>query len=176
MSGPKRSAGVCILIAVAAFVISGTVFVCSNKLDLPHTLPIIVTPSGGNRVEVQFVGEALCPDCASFTTKILEPIFTTGLNDLINLKYLGWGNAKNESGNVVCQHGPRECELNKVLNCAQHHSSSQEEFFNFLYCLEKKAFISSEKDVLEVCSADSKLSEKDIRECTAGKLGTDRTS
>lgn len=73
-------------------------------------------------VRVQFVGESLCPDCAAFTTDILDPVYTSDLKDIVDLDYIGWGNAKNTSGTPECQHGPRECKLNKVLNCAEHYS------------------------------------------------------
>ena len=73
-------------------------------------------------VRVQFVGESLCPDCAAFTTDILDPVYRSDLKDIVDLDYIGWGNAKNTSGTPECQHGPRECKLNKVLNCAEHYS------------------------------------------------------
>ena len=71
---------------------------------------------------MQFIGESLCPDCAAFTTDILDPVYRSKLRDIVDLDYVGWGNAKNSSGKVECQHGPRECKLNKALNCAQHYS------------------------------------------------------
>jgi hypothetical protein len=73
-------------------------------------------------VRVQFIGESLCPDCAAFTTDVLDPVYRSKLKDIVDLDYVGWGNAKNSSGKVECQHGPRECKLNKALNCAQHYS------------------------------------------------------
>ena len=73
-------------------------------------------------VRVQFIGESLCPDCAAFTTEILDPVYRSDLKHIVDLDYIGWGNAKNTSGTPECQHGPRECKLNKALNCAQHYS------------------------------------------------------
>ncbi|EIE23002.1 GILT-domain-containing protein, partial [Coccomyxa subellipsoidea C-169] len=128
---------------------------------------------GGKPVRIQFVGESLCPDCAAYTTKVLEPIFSSGLKDLIELDYVGWGNAKNTSGEVECQHGPRECDLNIALNCAQQLSKSQEDFFDFLYCLEREAFSSTGTEVLQTCSNSGRLSEKALRECSTGKLGAE---
>lgn len=122
-------------------------------------------------VKVEFIGESLCPDCAAYTTKILHDVFTSGLNELIELNYIAWGNAKNESGKIMCQHGPRECDLNIALNCAQHISESQEVFFTFLDCLEREAFGDGDKDLLQTCSSDAQLSVEDVKECTEGKLG-----
>ena len=93
-----------------------------------HTLSprnhFISSQAPQKKVAVQFIGESLCPDCAAFTD-ILEPIFEAGLGRLIDLDYVGWGNARNSSGKVLCQHGPRECELNRALNCAQRLAAAR---------------------------------------------------
>ena len=89
----------------------------------------------------------------------------------MQLDYVGWGNAKNSSGGVTCQHGPRECELNKALNCAQRLAASQEAFFKFLYCLESTAFGSSSEDVLQTCSGDAGVDKGELQDCTYGSLG-----
>ena len=73
-------------------------------------------------VRVEFIGESLCPDCAAFTTEILDPVYRSDIKDIVDLVYVGWGNAKNSSGAPECQHGARECKLNKALNCARHYS------------------------------------------------------
>ena len=171
MSGPERRVVVCIVFSLAAFVASGSLLLRSMGSELAHTFPTTLGSSKHNRVQVQFIGEALCPDCAAFTSKVLEPVFSSGLNDLIDLDYVGWGNAKNESGDIKCQHGPRECELDIVLNCAQHLSKSQEVFFGFLACLEREAFKANSADVLQLCTNDGKLSEVALRECAYGQRG-----
>ncbi|CAL5222006.1 g4296 [Coccomyxa viridis] len=116
-------------------------------------------------------GESLCPDCAAFTTDILDPVYRSDLKHVVDLDYIAWGNAKNASGSPECQHGPRECKLNKALNCAQHYSRTQEDFFIFLLCLEKTAFSTGDDEVLEICSSHANLSEKNLRHCMEGKLG-----
>jgi hypothetical protein len=176
MSGRERGVGVCIVISLAAFVISGSLLLRSLGPHLTHTFPVSLRSLHTKPVRVQFIGESLCPDCAAFTTKVLEPIFSSGLQDFIKLDYVGWGNAKNSSDEVVCQHGPRECELNIALNCAQHLSKSQEDFFEFLYCLEREAFSSSGTEVLQTCANSGKLSEKALRDCSTGKLGASTVS
>lgn len=37
---------------------------------------------------------------------------------------------------VQCQHGPSECALNRVINCATHHYPSQATWLPFVDCLE----------------------------------------
>ena len=81
-----------------------------------------VQDSAAAAVKVTFIGESLCPDCAAFTTDVLDPMYSSDLKEFVNLDYVGWGNAKNNSGTIECQHGRRECKLNKALNCAQHKS------------------------------------------------------
>ncbi|BDA49959.1 probable Gamma-interferon-inducible lysosomal thiol reductase [Coccomyxa sp. Obi] len=171
MSGPERRFVFCIVFSLAAIVASGSLLLRSRSLDLGQSLPITTGSSKSHPVRVDFIGEALCPDCAAFTAKVLEPIFSSGLSELINFDFVGWGNAKNNSGEIKCQHGPKECELNIVLNCAQHLSKSQEVFFSFLSCLEKKAFRESSADVLQSCTSDEKLSEKALQECAFGGQG-----
>lgn len=172
MSGLERSFVVCVVFSLTGFVASGSLLLRSRSLDRSQILPITAESSQSHPVRVQFIGEALCPDCAAFTAKVLEPIFSSGLSDLIDFDFIGWGNAKNNSGEIKCQHGPKECELNIVLNCARHLSKSQEVFFSFLSCLEKKAFHASSADVLQLCTSDEKISEKALHECTFGGQGT----
>jgi interferon gamma-inducible protein 30 len=132
---------------------------------------VISSQTAQKKVAVQFIGESLCPDCAAFTDNVLEPVFAAGLDQLIDLDYVGWGNAKNSSGKVACQHGPRECELNRALNCAQRLAASQAAFFKFLFCLERTAFSTSSDGVLRSCSGDAAVDVHALRECTYGSLG-----
>jgi interferon gamma-inducible protein 30 len=145
-------------------------------LLLTSTWTIHADKAEPQSVKVNFIGESLCPDCAAFTTKVLHNVFSSGLNDLIELNYLGWGNAKNQSGTVTCQHGPRECKLNIALNCAQHFSKSQEAFFTFLDCLEREAFSKDDKEVLLTCSNNADIPVDDVLECTNGDLGKSSVS
>ena len=62
--------------------------------------------------------------CAAYTTNVLGPVYKSELKGIVDLDYVGWGNAKNSSGSISCQHGSRECKLNKALNCAQHECRS----------------------------------------------------
>ncbi|CAL8465514.1 g5050 [Coccomyxa elongata] len=110
MSGLERSFVVCIVFSLAGFVASGSLLLRSRSLDRAQLLPITAESSQSHPVRVQFIGEALCPDCAAFTAKVLEPIFSSGLSDLIDFDFIGWGNAKNNSGEIKCQHGPKDDE------------------------------------------------------------------
>jgi Gamma interferon inducible lysosomal thiol reductase (GILT) len=70
-------------------------------------------------VMVDFYGEALCPDCAAFVLNILSPLLEESFQDIMQVNYVGWGNAKNTSSGVECQHGP-QVGFNRLLFCAEH--------------------------------------------------------
>lgn len=118
------------IIQLRAFKIAATVVFCTfialywhveahaGRTELQNNFQDTDPPA----VRVEFIGESLCPDCAAFTTDILDPVYRSGLKSIVDLEYIAWGNAKNTSGAPECQHGPRECKLNKALNCAQHYS------------------------------------------------------
>ena len=54
----------------------------------------------------------------------------------IRCRYIGWGNVRKTGDSYMCQHGPLECKMNTVLNCGQEISTDQDQFFQFLYCIE----------------------------------------
>jgi len=42
-------------------------------------------------------------DCAQFTSKVLAPLFITGVSSVFTLHYVGWGNAvRKHKGAVKC--------------------------------------------------------------------------
>lgn len=69
---------------------------------------------------VDFYGEALCPDCAAFVLNILAPLLDeeSSLQDIMLVNYVGWGNAKNTSAGVECQHGPQVSSKTSALTRA----------------------------------------------------------
>ncbi len=75
-----------------------------------------VMSRGATPVLVEFYGEALCPDCAAFTTRVLAPLWEEGLDKIMTLRYIGWGNVRNTTTGYECQHGP---EVHTLL-CDSH--------------------------------------------------------
>ncbi|KAJ4431697.1 hypothetical protein ANN_20299, partial [Periplaneta americana] len=65
--------------------------------------------------------EALCPDSRSFFTKQLLPTFEK-IPHLIQINLVPYGKAKTELTGTgyafSCQHGPLECQANKIHACA----------------------------------------------------------
>ena len=50
-------------------------------------------------------------------------------------RFVPWGKAKFAAdGKITCQHGPKECELNKLLGCAQAKQASAAKFTSTLRC------------------------------------------
>ena len=50
--------------------------------------------------QVQLFAEAGCPYCAHFTVATVAPMFKNGLSDRMQLRYVAWGNARNNTGPV----------------------------------------------------------------------------
>ncbi len=106
-------------------------------------------------------GEALCPFCAKFSL-LLKQLQDSSVLDLADLNYVAWGNAQWQNAGVGlddacarlhrgtnplhgvaiqagprCQHGPVECSMNRVQNCAIHLNPDQAVWLPFVACLEK---------------------------------------
>lgn len=62
----------------------------------------------------------MCRYCANFTLTQLRSLFDNKLINFVELDVIPWGNARldDTTGQVTCQHGPLECELNRLISCA----------------------------------------------------------
>jgi hypothetical protein len=86
----------------------------------------------------------------------LKTMLASGLGDLFDLEYIPWGNARmGEDGLPECQHGRRECDLNRLLACAQEAYPERARWFSYLLCVEEAAFSEEGPKLssLEVCMA-----------------------
>merc|ERR1712013_151604 len=71
-------------------------------------------------VEISVYYESLCPDSIRFVNEQLFPSWKKFKNELkVDLKPFGKANfyASGSSWNFTCQHGPEECQGNKVQAC-----------------------------------------------------------
>lgn len=123
-----------------------------------------------DKVAVGFYEESLCPYCAQFTTKVAAPLFDNGLSDYIDFDFIPYGNAKNTSEGLVCQHGEAECRLNRVFACVIDQAKHQEDWFPFIACVEGKIGPDIE-DSVESCADAAGLDYPDLRECATGERG-----
>ncbi|XP_023163515.2 GILT-like protein 2 [Drosophila hydei] len=76
------------------------------------------------KLHITLYYEALCPYCMAFVTNQLSPSMV--LKDRLhytNLTLVPYGNAKlDDKGELTCQHGEDECELNAWHACILEHN------------------------------------------------------
>lgn len=83
------------------------------------------------------------------------------------------------SGQLVCQHGPRECSFNRYMACAKHLapsvSTGASHYIPFVTCMENHYTASTDDvpsdDVLSFCAERSGMSVADLDECYRGSDG-----
>lgn len=71
----------------------------------------------------------------------------------------------------MCQHGPQECELNRILSCAIHLNPDQQVWFPFAKCLESLGPSKIQPlEPAEPCAQDASINYSAIQDCASGKL------
>ena len=103
------------------------------------------------KVPVDVYMEAACPGCQFFTTHVLVPVMEEeGMADITKLNIIAGGNAEvktdEETGaeEVECQHGPGECEGNKIISCLAKSHSDDAAFVPALGCIEQHSSVGSD--------------------------------
>lgn len=73
--------------------------------SLVSPLLLLISPLGsGENVTVSVYYETLCPYCADFIVNHLVKLFQKGLNSIVNLRMIPWGNSMVQpDGTFVCQ-------------------------------------------------------------------------
>ncbi len=66
----------------------------------------------------------------------------------------------------VCQHGPQECALNKVINCAIDLNPGQNKWFPFVECIE--ANISKGVAAETSCAEQLDIDQGPLQTCNQG--------
>ncbi|CAA0835866.1 Thioredoxin superfamily protein, partial [Striga hermonthica] len=90
-----------------------------------------------NKVTVSLYYESLCPYCADFIVNHLVKMFQTDLINIVNLRFVPWGNSQIlGNGTWVCQHGDDECLLDVVEACATRAWPNVKDHFKFIRCIE----------------------------------------
>ncbi|XP_056648159.1 gamma-interferon-inducible lysosomal thiol reductase-like [Diorhabda sublineata] len=123
-------------------------------------------------VKLELYYEGLCTFCHQFIADQLYPTYEALGSDAdatILIDLIPYGNAEyviNDDGSVEfdCQHGERECLLNRIHACAINQNTTQAKMIGFIYC----SIDSSKQDALEVareCSNEIGLSFDDINSC-----------
>ncbi len=101
------------------------------------------TTSIVQRVKVAVYGEALCPDTTRFLNDQLAPFWhEASLRAIANTEVFPFGFAHcsyngTDDYNCSCQHGPEECLMNQLMNCAIALLDRQEIYMPVLFCLQQ---------------------------------------
>ncbi|EAR91679.2 gamma-interferon-inducible lysosomal thiol reductase (macronuclear) [Tetrahymena thermophila SB210] len=143
--------------------------------------------SSNNKLDLEIYSEALCPDCQQF---ILGPL-QKALNDDIILDYLNikiyfYGNAEEvfdpqtKLFSYRCQHGPKECEGNRISNCIMNKINSIKKALELIICVEEEIkryaqiqMVNYDK-ILNKCYQKKKISAQDLKKivkCNSGEEG-----
>jgi interferon, gamma-inducible protein 30 len=124
-------------------------------------------------VKVDFYGESLCPDCRHMVMDILDPLFSNGVSNLMELRYIAYGNVRGDltkGDKISCQHGADECKYNRYINCAQKLlDHDQDKWFPYVLCMAEK--MSSLANDADTCAEKVGLKGDDISGCAEGSEG-----
>ncbi|EDW83943.1 uncharacterized protein Dwil_GK13875 [Drosophila willistoni] len=114
-----------------------------------------------NKLPITLYYEALCPFCMEFVTKQLNPsMIHKDRLAYTDLTFVPYGNAQtNADGNVTCQHGVDECELNAWHGCILEHHN-QNESLKLIACMMR-----GKKNKLDNCSERYQIDVSDVKEC-----------
>ncbi|KAL4448881.1 hypothetical protein ABPG77_007598 [Micractinium sp. CCAP 211/92] len=126
-------------------------------------------------VRVDLYGEALCPFTMEFVTKQIAPLLPSSpFERIIKFRYIAWGNAHwnstQEGLRPACQHGPDECRLNRVVNCAQRLRPAQAQWLPFVTCLSDRPR-SKVLSSVERCAAGTAIDADALWRCVDGSDG-----
>lgn len=73
------------------------------------------------------------------------------------------------TGDVVCQHGPLECKMNRYLACAKWLSNFKA-FIAFTHCVEA-GYGNQTEALVGSCAASSQIDAKALGQCFGGRQG-----
>ncbi|XP_055904291.1 GILT-like protein 1 [Eupeodes corollae] len=129
---------------------------------------ITITGAVEEKINVLVMYESLCPDSVRFMTNQLGPNYDS-LKDVINVNLVPFGKSEsvNNGAQFFCQHGPAECEGNRMQSCVLDQTSNQDAQVKFAVCQMSGQYDSSS----QYCAQLAGLSG-DITECMNSDLGT----
>jgi len=93
-------------------------------------------------------------------------------DDIMNFSMVPWGNARNVSGVIQCQHGADECTLNGIEACMIDAYPDAHDWFSALVCIDQSG-PSSQKmiDSVENCMKSANLDYSKVSDCvSSGKV------
>ncbi|XP_055852532.1 GILT-like protein 1 [Episyrphus balteatus] len=137
-------------------------------LVLIASATISITSAVEEKINVLVLYESLCPDSIRFMKNQLGPNYDS-LKDVIDVTLVPFGKSEsvNDGAQFFCQHGPAECEGNRMQSCVLHETTDQETQVKFVVCQMSGQYESSN----QYCAQSVGLSG-DIKECMNTELGT----
>ncbi|XP_018322360.1 GILT-like protein 1 isoform X2 [Agrilus planipennis] len=129
---------------------------------------------GLNKLNVDILYEALCPDSLRFVRNQLHPSWKE-LEPYINIHFVPFGKSQsiNDGESFQCQHGPGECNRNKIMSCALQGIPDQSTQVEYVKCAMVSFF--QENDPLgfaERCATEAGLQWSEIMTCYNSNIGT----
>jgi len=99
-------------------------------------LAVLFTSVAAQNLTVELYSEALCPDCYNFEIGAWDTVWNSpGFQGILtSYEQIPYGNAKNASGRVTCQHGVNECKGNMQQACIIKYHPKTADHLPILVC------------------------------------------
>nr|CAD2186642.1 unnamed protein product [Meloidogyne enterolobii] len=115
--------------------------------------------------------EALCPYCQRYIANNLGSLLYKFGNQTI-LELVPWGNSLLlRNGKISCNHGPKECDANRLLSCVISEVSVSQSV-QFTICFERSLSADSPvEQAMHTCSSFIRERYRQIKQCYVGERG-----
>lgn len=148
-----------------------------------------VSSAHRTKPQFRFYFESLCQGCRLYQARsrpgssprhlaspvaqetTIKPLFDSGfLTKHVDFAVVPWGNARANATGVTCQHGPEECRLNEVFNCAIDSYPNAAVHFPYIACVEAGVSAGC-ADCETSCAATSGVDASVVGACVASGRG-----
>ncbi|GJQ82855.1 hypothetical protein Trydic_g2594 [Trypoxylus dichotomus] len=128
------------------------------------------------KINIDIFYEALCLDSLNFIKHQVKPAWDE-IKPFVNVNFVPFGKSVSfNDANFECQHGPRECEGNKVMSCAFRRIRDPSVMVHFVSCYLNRFMKYARRNPKELgqsCVAKAGLNwSNDVNSCYESHLGT----
>ncbi|KAL7740148.1 hypothetical protein ACLKA6_003865 [Drosophila palustris] len=119
------------------------------------------------KLHITLLYESLCPDSRNFMRQ-LGPVYEE-LGPYIDIELVPFGKSASENNGALfhCQHGPAECEGNRLQSCVISSTNNQANQVKFVIC----QMFASDYANADKCASDAGLLT-DVEHCMKTETGT----